>query len=69
MVTFILCIATLILGYIFYGKRVDKIFVSDNRQTPAITINDGVDFVPMKGWKIFLVQLLNIAGQAPSSVH
>ena len=49
----------------FYGKRVDRIFGSDDRETPAITLNDGVDFVPMKGWKIFLVQLLNIAGLGP----
>lgn len=48
MLTFILCIAALVVGYIFYGKRVDKIFGSDDRETPAITLNDGVDFVPMK---------------------
>ena len=65
MLTFILCIAALVVGYIFYGKRVDRIFGSDDRETPAITLNDGVDFVPMKGWKIFLVQLLNIAGLGP----
>ncbi len=65
MLTFILCIAALVVGYIFYGKRVDKIFGSDDRETPAIALNDGVDFVPMKGWKIFLVQLLNIAGLGP----
>lgn len=46
MVTFILCIILLVLGYIFYGKRVDRIFGSDDRPTPAVTINDGVDFVP-----------------------
>ena len=65
MLTFILCIAALVAGYIFYRKRVAKIFGSDDRETPAITLNDGVDFVPMKGWKIFLVQLLNIAGLGP----
>ena len=65
MVTFILSIALLALGYVLYGKRVDRIFGSDDRATPAITLNDGVDFVPMKGWKIFLVQLLNIAGLGP----
>ena len=65
MLTFILCIAALVVGYIFYGKHVDRVFGSDDRETPAITLNDGVDFVPMKGWKIFLIQLLNIAGLGP----
>ena len=65
MLTFIICIAILVLGYVFYGKRVDAIFGSDDRVTPAVAINDGVDFVPMKGWKIFLIQLLNIAGLGP----
>ena len=65
MLTFIIAIVILITGYIFYGKRIDAIFGPDDRETPAVTINDGVDFVPMKGWKIFLVQLLNIAGLGP----
>jgi len=65
MLTFIICVAILIAGYFIYGKRVDKIFGADDRPTPAVTINDGVDFVPMKGWKIFLIQLLNIAGLGP----
>ncbi len=65
MLTFIICIALLVLGYIFYGKRVDKIFGSDDRETPAVRINDGVDFVVMPQWKIFLIQLLNIAGLGP----
>lgn len=65
MLTFALAIVLLVLGYLFYGKRVDKIFGPDDRQTPAVAINDGVDFVPMKGWKIFLIQLLNIAGLGP----
>ncbi len=65
MITFILCIALLIAGYIFYGKRVDKIFGSDDRETPAVRINDGVDFVVMPKWKLFLIQLLNIAGLGP----
>ena len=65
MVTFILSIALLILGYLFYGKHVDKVFGSDDRPTPAVTINDGVDFVVMPKWKLFLIQLLNIAGLGP----
>ena len=55
----------LIIGYLVYSKFVEKIFGPDDRQTPAIAINDGVDCVPMKTWKAFLIQLLNIAGTGP----
>ena len=48
-----------------YGRVTDKVFATDDRQTPAVAINDGVDCVPMKTWKAFLVQLLNIAGTGP----
>ena len=65
MLTFIIAVAILIIGFVFYVKHVDNIFGPDDRDTPAVTINDGVDFVPMKGWKIFLIQLLNIAGLGP----
>ena len=65
MLTFIICIAILIAGYFLYGKKVDKIFGSDDRETPAVRINDGVDFVVMPKWKLFLIQLLNIAGLGP----
>ena len=65
MVTFALCIAALILGYVFYSKYVDNVFGPDDLKTPAVEINDGTDYVPMKGWKIFLIQLLNIAGLGP----
>jgi len=66
MVSFILSVIALVLGYIFYGKFVDKIFGSDeNRVTPACEINDGVDYMPMDWKKIFLIQFLNIAGLGP----
>ena len=51
--------------FFVYGKLVEKVFAPDDRKTPAIAINDGVDCVPMKTWKAFLVQLLNIAGTGP----
>ncbi|MBQ6172451.1 MAG: carbon starvation protein A [Clostridia bacterium] len=57
--------AVLIIGYFVYGKITEKVFSPDDRATPALTINDGVDFVPMKTWKAFLIQLLNIAGTGP----
>lgn len=65
MITFFLCIALLIAGYFFYGRRCEKYFGADDRITPAVALNDGVDYVPMKTWKIILVQLLNIAGLGP----
>ncbi len=65
MITFIVCIVLLVLGFVFYGGMVEKTFGPDDRKTPAIEINDGVDCVPMKTWKAFLVQLLNIAGTGP----
>lgn len=65
MITFAICITILVLGYFFYGRYVEKVFGPDDRKTPALEVNDGADFVPMKGWRIFLIQLLNIAGLGP----
>ena len=57
MITFFTSIVALILGYIFYGKLVEKIFGADgNRETPAINMNDGVDYMPLPKWKTFLIQ-------------
>ena len=65
MISFLLCLAILIVGYFVYGKIVDNTFGPDDRETPAVRINDGVDYVVMPQWKLFLVQLLNIAGLGP----
>ena len=65
MISLILSLVVLVIGYAVYGRVVERIFAPDDRQTPAIAINDGVDCVPMKPWKAFLVQLLNIAGTGP----
>jgi len=66
MISFIICIAALIVGYFFYGRLVDKVFGADPaRQTPAYAIKDGVDYVPMPSWKAFMIQFLNIAGTGP----
>lgn len=65
MITFLACIALLIVGYFTYSKIVDKMFGSDDRPTPAVSMTDGVDYVPMSNKKIFLIQLLNIAGLGP----
>jgi len=66
MITFFIALAVLILGYLIYGKFIEKLFGSDpKRETPAVTMADGVDYVPMKPWRIFLIQFLNIAGVGP----
>ena len=66
MISFLLSLLALVAGYIIYGKFVEKTFgVNDNIKTPAETMQDGVDFVPMSWPKIFLIQFLNIAGLGP----
>ena len=65
MVSLLIAFAVLIIGYVLYSRITEKVFAVDNRKTPAVEKNDGVDCVPMKTWKAFLVQLLNIAGTGP----
>jgi carbon starvation protein CstA len=66
MISFLLSIVTLLLGYLIYGKIVEKVFgIDPDRQTPAIRLKDDVDFVPLPLWKVFLIQFLNIAGLGP----
>ena len=65
MFSFLLCLVILILGYFLYGKVVENTFGPDDRETPAVRINDGVDYVVLPQWKLFMIQLLNIAGLGP----
>ena len=65
MITFIISFIALILGYFLYGSFVERVFNPDNRTTPAVEKNDGIDYVPMKNWKIYMIQFLNIAGTGP----
>ena len=65
MVTFTLALLLLIGGYFIYGKYINKVFGPDGRKTPAVTMEDGVDYIPMPTWKIFMIQFLNIAGLGP----
>ncbi len=66
MITFIIALVVLVVGFATYGLLVEKVFgVKPEQPTPALTKTDGVDFVPMAGWRIFLVQFLNIAGLGP----
>lgn len=65
MISFLLCIAIMLCGYLFYSRRIDRLFGADDRPTPAVTRADGVDFIVLPPWKLFLIQLLNIAGLGP----
>ena len=66
MITFLISFLVLVIGYLLYGKLVERVFGADpSRQTPAVTMADGVDYVPLKPWRIFLIQFLNIAGVGP----
>jgi len=65
MISLLIAFAVLITGYLLYSHVTQKVFAVDDRKTPAVENNDGVDCVPMKTWKAFLVQLLNIAGTGP----
>ena len=66
MWSFIISVCLLVAGYFLYGTFVEKVFQPDvQRYTPAISKRDGVDFVPMPSWKVFMIQFLNIAGTGP----
>lgn len=66
MITFTLALLLLLIGYFTYGRIVERIFRPNvNRKTPAITKADGVDYLPLPTWKIFMIQFLNIAGLGP----
>ncbi|MDD4721786.1 MAG: carbon starvation protein A [Acidaminococcaceae bacterium] len=65
MSTFLIALLALILGYFIYGKIVDNVFKPTDAETPAFKFEDGVDYIPLPTWKIFMIQLLNIAGLGP----
>ena len=65
MITFLVSLLALVLGYFLYGRFVERVFGPDNRPTPAVAKADGVDFIVLPSWKIFMIQFLNIAGTGP----
>ncbi len=66
MITFLACVAILVLGYFTYGTYVSRVVgFDDSIQTPANRLEDGVDYMPMPWHKVFLIQFLNIAGTGP----
>lgn len=65
MYSFIISLFLLVAGYVVYGRFVEKVFSPDDRVTPAYRMNDGIDYVVLPGWKVFMIQFLNIAGTGP----
>jgi carbon starvation protein CstA len=66
MITFFISLLLLILGFVFYSRFIERIAgINASRQTPAYKLQDGIDYVPMPWWRIFLIQFLNIAGLGP----
>ena len=66
MISFLISIVALVVGYFLYGAFVERVFGPDpNRATPAISKADHVDFIPMPAWKVYMIQFLNIAGTGP----
>ena len=65
MITFILSLVALVLGYFFYGRIVERVFGPDDRVTPAVAKADNMDYIVLPNWKIFMIQFLNIAGTGP----
>ena len=65
MITFIISLVALVLGYLVYGAVVERVMRPDDRETPAVRLADGVDFVALPTWKVFMIQFLNIAGTGP----
>ena len=65
MITFSISLVALVLGYFLYGRVVERIVSPDNRITPAVGKADGMDYVVLPEWKVFMIQFLNIAGTGP----
>ena len=65
MITFIISLVALVLGYLIYGAIVERVMRPDDRETPAVRLADGVDYVALPTWKVFMIQFLNIAGTGP----
>ena len=65
MISFTVSLVALVLGYLLYGRFVEKVFAPDKRVTPAVSKGDGIDYIVLPNWKVFMIQFLNIAGTGP----
>ena len=65
-IAFLLCLILLVLGYVFYGRLAQRVYgLDESKPMPCVTMPDGVDYMPLPTWRVFLIQLLNIAGLGP----
>ena len=65
MLSFLFSLVALVFGYLVYGKFVERVIAPDDRPTPAVAMADGVDYIVLPTWKVFMIQFLNIAGTGP----
>ncbi len=66
MITFLICLALLVAAYFTYGRYLERVCrIDPSAEVPSRRLYDGVDYVPMPRWRVFLIQLLNIAGIGP----
>ena len=65
MISFLISLVALVVGYMVYGRVVERVFGPDDRPTPALSKADGIDYIVLPGWRIFMIQFLNIAGTGP----
>ena len=65
MISFTISLLALIVGYLIYGRFVEHVYAPDDCPTPAMVNADGVDYIALPGWKVFMIQFLNIAGTGP----
>lgn len=65
MFSFLLSLVALVAGYMVYGRIAERVFGPDDRPTPAVRKADGIDYIVLPGWRIFMIQFLNIAGTGP----
>ena len=65
MITFVIALVALLLGFMVYSRVAERVFGPDDRPTPAVHKADGVDYIVLPTWRIFMIQFLNIAGTGP----
>ena len=66
MISFLICLTLLVGAYFTYGRYLEKLAdIDEKRKTPVDRMEDGVDYIKLPRWRVFLIQLLNIAGTGP----